>query len=150
MIISPDAVFNFTTLTTSFEPYVSKTLIIGQSDRSISFIITIIRSSNLELHDLEFRFCQIVKMGKYSRTHFLQNISVEAWSDLHFHLKLIWCSLKFIGFWLGDALLMRLRGVRVKLISLCKGMYPVPLPRWGLLHSPGENIKFSKIFRDEF
>ena len=150
MIISPDAVFNFTARTTSFEPYVSKSLLIGQSDRSISFIITIIRSSNLKLHDFEFRFCQIVKMGKYSRTHFLQNISVEAWSDLHFHLKLIWCSLKFIGLWLGDALLMRLRCVHVKLISIFKGMCPVSLPRWGLLDSPGENIKFSKIFRGEF
>ena len=79
LTILPDAVFNFTTRSTSFEPpYVPETLLIGQCDRGISFIITITTSPTPKLCDFEFHFRQNVKMGKYSRTHLLQNISVAA------------------------------------------------------------------------
>ena len=104
LIILPDAVFNFTTRSTSFEPpYVSETLPIGQCDRGISFIITITTSPTPKLCDFEFHFRQNVKMGKYPRTHLLQNISVAAWTELHFLLKLISCSPKLPGLWIGDA-----------------------------------------------
>ena len=140
LIISPNAVFNFTTWTTSFKPpYVSKPLPICQCDWGISFIIAITRSPTLKLCDFEFHFHRIVKMGKYSRTHLLQNISVAAWTDLHF-LKLTACFKKFPGLWFGDAspiskwfgangsksdisLLIKLRDVHLKLISLYKELF---------------------------
>ena len=141
LIIPPDAVFSITKRTTSFEPpYVSKTLPIGQRDRDMSFIITITRSPTLKLRDFEFHFRRIVKMGKYSCTHLLQNISVAVWTDLHFLLELNSCSLKLPGLWFGDASPMskcldlmdrsqiyhhrsRLWDVHLKLIPLRKEMF---------------------------
>ena len=98
LIILPYVVFNFMTWTTSFEtPYVSKILPIGQCNKSISFIITFRRPPTLKLHNFEVHFPQTVKMGKYSHSHQLQNISVAAWTDLHFLYKFTSCSLKFPG-----------------------------------------------------
>ena len=101
---SPDAVFNFTTRTTSFEPpYVSKTLPIDHCNRGTSFIITVTRPPTSKLRDFEFSFRRTDKTSKYSRNYLLQNISVAAWTDLHFLLKLTSCSLKYPEFWFGDA-----------------------------------------------
>ena len=101
---SPDTVFNFTTRTRSFEPpYVSKTLPIDHCNRGTSFIITTTRPPTSKLRDFEFSFRRTDKPSKYSRNYLLQSISVAAWTDLHFLLKLTSCSLKYPEFWFGDA-----------------------------------------------
>ena len=127
LIIPPDAVFSITKRTTSFEPpYVFKTLPIGQRDRDMSFIITITRFPTLKLRDFEFHFRRIDKMGKYSRTHLLQNISVAVWTDLHFLLELNSCSLELPGLWFGDASPMStwfgLNGLKSDISSLIEVM----------------------------